>query len=66
MVGRVGKPDMTGGEFNIVDSPRAATKPLNGGPAPLSNQLDAPDDVAQFCARLVIEDDVAITLALAR
>ncbi len=57
---------MRGSDFNTVSSPRAGLIPLTGGEAPVSNQMDAPHDVAEFCGRLLIRDDVVKTVTLAR
>ncbi len=57
---------MGGSDFETVSGSRAGLIPLNGGEALVSNQMGAPHDVAEFCGRLLIQDDVVKTLTLAR
>ncbi len=56
---------MGGRAFNTLSSPRAGPVPVDGGQTVVSNQIQAPDEVAASGGRLLIKDDVVRTLAMA-
>jgi hypothetical protein len=53
-------------DVNTATNPRGGLIPVNGCEVRVSDELQAPADVTAVCGRLVIKDDVARTLAMAR